>query len=482
MKNLLGFLLFILAVSLFAAPPSEVDLVKERAALNSAKADLEEARKKRDMAVAARWKDREAANQERELFNEKYKENKEKVEALMLERARLQEDVRVGREDLSQMRAAMETARAEFLALTAGPERLTALQQIGEQGVPFKMPERLECFNKLKKEMELYRDDPMRIAKGIFEIAEAELRFSRSMEREEAELVFGSTVANGSRLRLGGLYAMQAANQGPAAIMLAQVGSKKRTFAWQENLTPEVKAQVEKALAKNDSQKVLVPVDVLLSTALSSEIANYAEKDFMDEAKEFFHNGGILMYPIAALLILGLLIALERLIFILLKGRSGTSAKVLKALKEGDLNKAKELSKGVKGSVGCVLSSILSKEFKTRENAEKILEEVFAKETPALEKGLSSISVMATTAPLLGLLGTVMGMIQLFEVITLHGTSDPKLLAGGISVALVTTEAGLMVAIPLQLLHTFLSNRVDRLVAKMENTGLALLNAVFHGK
>ena len=146
------------------------------------------------------------------------------------------------------------------------------------------------------------------------------------------------------------------------------------------------------------------------------------------------------------------------------------------------LNKAKELSKGVKGSVGCVLSSILSKEFKTRENAEKILEEVFAKETPALEKGLSSISVMATTVPLLGLLGTVMGMIQLFEVITLHGTSDPKLLAGGISVALVTTEAGLMVAIPLQLLHTFLSNRVDRLVAKMENTGLALLNAVFHGK
>ena len=83
MKNLFGFLLVILAVSLFAAPASEVDLVKERAALNSAKADLEEARKKRDMAVAARWKDREAANQERELFNEKYKENKEKVEALL---------------------------------------------------------------------------------------------------------------------------------------------------------------------------------------------------------------------------------------------------------------------------------------------------------------------------------------------------------------------------------------------------------------
>ena len=84
---------------------------------------------------------------------------------------------------------------------------------------------------------------------------------------------------------------------------------------------------------------------------------------------------------------------------------------------------------------------------------------------------------MATTAPLLGLLGTVMGMIQLFQVITMHGTSDPKLLAGGISVALVTTEAGLIVAIPLQLLHTFLANRVDGIRARMEKAGLAILNS-----
>jgi len=70
-------------------------------------------------------------------------------------------------------------------------------------------------------------------------------------------------------------------------------------------------------------------------------------------------------------------------------------------------------------------------------------------------------------------------MIQLFEVITMHGTSDPKLLAGGISIALITTQAGLMVAIPLQLLHTFLSNLADRLISKMEKTGLSVLNALW---
>ena len=85
----------------FAQQNSDIDAVKKRAELNSAKADLEEARKKRDMAVAARWKDRETANQEREMFNEKYQESKEKVDALMSERARLFEDVRVAREDLA---------------------------------------------------------------------------------------------------------------------------------------------------------------------------------------------------------------------------------------------------------------------------------------------------------------------------------------------------------------------------------------------
>ena len=162
-----------------AQQPSDIDAVKKRAELNSAKADLEEARKKRDMAVAARWKDRETANQEREMFNEKYQESKEKVDALMSERARLFEDVRVAREDLAQVKLQAEKARAEFLSLAAGPERLETLAKFQEQGVPFKVADRVEVQNKVKKEMSLYRDDPLRIAKGILDAARAEMEFSR---------------------------------------------------------------------------------------------------------------------------------------------------------------------------------------------------------------------------------------------------------------------------------------------------------------
>ena len=153
--------------------------------------------------------------------------------------------------------------------------------------------------------------------------------------------------------------------------------------------------------------------------------------------------------------------------------------RAIKALAAGDVQGARALAGKSHGKVGKVLKSVLGKNFQSREAAEKSIEELFAAEVPKIESGLNWISVFASIAPLLGLLGTVMGMIELFDVITLHGTSDPKLLAGGISIALVTTEAGLLVAIPLQLLHTFLVNRADALRGRMEKAGLAVLNALW---
>ena len=481
--------LVLLAPAAFAQQaPADIDAVKKRAELNSAKADLEEARKKRDMAVAARWKDRETANQERELFNEKYNESKEKVDALMSERARLFEDVRVAREDLAQVKLQAEKARAEFLSLAAGPERLEPLAKFQEQGIPFKISERVEVQNKVKKEMGLYKDDPVRIAKGLFDAARAEMDFTREIQMEQGELVFGRSVAQGMRLRMGGLYAMELADAAdgltgikPSALMLPVAGEKKRSFSWQENLTPETRKEIEAAFAHaKDSAFVNVPVDVLLSTELSSELANHQETTWKDDLMEFFRNGGILMYPIVTLFGLGLLVALWRFLWLLIAGFGGLSTgRTLRALRKGDLETARAQVKRAHGKVGRVLKTVLLKDYSGREAGEKALEELFAREVPKIESGLTWISVFAATAPLLGLLGTVMGMIELFDVITMHGTSDPKLLAGGISIALVTTEAGLIVAIPLQLIHTFLTNRADSLRSRMESAGLAVLNALW---
>jgi biopolymer transport protein ExbB len=267
----------------------------------------------------------------------------------------------------------------------------------------------------------------------------------------------------------------------PAALMLPVAGEKKRVFSWQENLTPDTKSEISKAFVESkDSAYVMVPVDVLLSTELSSEMANHQETTWKDDLREFFKNGGLLMYPLTVLFALGLLIALWRFIWLSVKGFGRLSARrVVNALKAGDIEGARKLSAKTYGEVGRVLKTVLTKNYKDRESAERALEELFSAEVPKLDFGLNWISVFAAVAPLLGLLGTVMGMIELFDVITMHGTSDPNLLAGGISIALVTTEAGLMVAIPLQLLHTFLVNRCDALRSRMEKAGLAVLNALW---
>ena len=95
-----------------------------------------------------------------------------------------------------------------------------------------------------------------------------------------------------------------------------------------------------------------------------------------------------------------------------------------------------------------------------------------------VQKGIAMLAVLGAVAPLLGLLGTVTGMIDTFRVITLFGTSDPKLMSGGISEALVTTELGLAVAIPIMLLHTYLSRKSDHLIGDMESKAVQMTNII----
>lgn len=97
------------------------------------------------------------------------------------------------------------------------------------------------------------------------------------------------------------------------------------------------------------------------------------------------------------------------------------------------------------------------------------------KEVPPLESGQSLIKVFAAVAPLLGLLGTVVGMINTFQAITLFGTGDPKLMAGGISEALVTTMLGLIVAIPLVFMHTLVTSRSRSLIEVLEEQSAGII-------
>ena len=161
---------------------------------------------------------------------------------------------------------------------------------------------------------------------------------------------------------------------------------------------------------------------------------------------ERINQGGIVGYVIIALGILGVLLSLERLISLTIAGRKVKAQ--LKSDTPSDGN-----------ALGRVLQVYHSNREADTETLELKLGEAILKETPALQRGILFIKVISVVAPLLGLLGTVTGMINTFQAITLFGTGDPKTMAGGISQALVTTVLGLTVAIPTVLLHTIVSGR-----------------------
>ena len=174
------------------------------------------------------------------------------------------------------------------------------------------------------------------------------------------------------------------------------------------------------------------------------------------------HQGGIVGYCIISLGIIGLLIAIWRWF-----GLSGDSRRVSAQLKRDTASADNPL--------GRVLAAYESNVNADTDTIELKLSEAALKEMPGLTKGLLFIKVVSVVAPLMGLLGTVTGMIKTFQVITLYGAGDPKMMAGGISQALMTTVLGLVVAIPMVLIHTLVSGQSRKIVNIIQSQSAGLV-------
>ena len=182
------------------------------------------------------------------------------------------------------------------------------------------------------------------------------------------------------------------------------------------------------------------------------------------DLRQRIDQGGLVGYIILALGFVALIIALERLVTLSLVG-----SKVNRQLKSEEVRTDNPL--------GRVLQTWEENRHKDQETVELKIGESVLQETPRLQRSLTLLKIISVVAPLLGLLGTVTGMINTFQAITLFGTGDPKLMAGGISQALVTTVLGLSVAIPTVLLHTAVSGRARRIVQVLEERAMGIVAA-----
>lgn len=198
---------------------------------------------------------------------------------------------------------------------------------------------------------------------------------------------------------------------------------------------------------------------------------------------EIFKAGGPLMYAILLLSILGLAVIVDRFIYFMFKERGDSSIlkdELSEAFRTKNRKAAIELCALYNNSSTTVLSGILEEvDFDKEVNIEHLEEkarEVALHQIPILERNMWLLGVSATVTPLVGLLGTVAGMILAFKDIAKVGTGNPAILADGISQALITTAAGLTVAIPAVIFYNYFNKRIDIIINEMEKSSVELIN------
>jgi len=267
---------------------------------------------------------------------------------------------------------------------------------------------------------------------------------------------------NGQILRIGSLTAAYRQSDGQPGYL--QLGEKNRLVA----VPGDPSWFVKKSLAKYmKGQSSHVPIDVSGGSVFQRMAQSRDVRDWLEA-------GGLLIWPILIVGAAGLILGLERFLF-LLRIRSNSDKimnNIMGFIQKEHWEEARAYCEKNKRFPTCnVLGTMFSHLGVTREAMENAIQESVLRQVPRLERFVATLSILAAVAPLLGLLGTVTGMINTFQVITLFGTGDPKLMSGGISEALVTTQLGLAVAIPIMLLHHFLERRVDKILGDIEEKG-----------
>jgi biopolymer transport protein ExbB len=305
--------------------------------------------------------------------------------------------------------------------------------------------------------------------------AMADLLFGRIEQGGSVCLETGTIVnregkAHESQILIIGAFTAAYQTDGESGFLNYGHGEKK-LYALSKRPPSAMQKQLTRYMAgKSDA----VPMDISRGGALNQLIHDLS---LMDQIPK----GGPIVWPILAILVLGVLITLERIFFLLRRKISLDT--VCSEIESQAENRnweacAETCDQYRKNPVVRVIRSGVDSRNLSREDMENAVQEAILKEIPPMERFLSTMGMLAAIAPLLGLLGTVTGMIDTFHVITMHGTGDPRMMSGGISEALVTTMLGLSVAIPIMLSHTLLSRAVENSVGMMEEKAMALINIV----
>ena len=226
-----------------------------------------------------------------------------------------------------------------------------------------------------------------------------------------------------------------------------------------------------------------VAVEEEVAPAVVEEETGEAEMSMHKQVKRLFIEGGATFMGFVLLtLIFGLALCIERIIYLNLSTTNTDKllVKIEEALASGGVDTAKEVCRNTRGPIASIFYQGLDRAHEGVDVAEKSVIAYGSVQMGLLEKNLSWIQLFISIAPMLGFMGTVIGMIAAFDSIQIAGDVSPQLVASGIKVALITTVSGLVVAIILQIFYNYIVSRIDSIVNKMEDASISLIDLMVH--
>jgi len=249
----------------------------------------------------------------------------------------------------------------------------------------------------------------------------------------------------------------------------------------QEETTDEMAVEQADTMEMGEAGDTAMMEEEVAAEEVAEEVAVETEetKTLHKQIKMKFIEGNPKFMGIVLLcLILGLAIAIERIIYLNLASTNTTKllSEVEEALNQGGVEAAKDVCRNTKGPVASIFYQGLDRMDEGIEVVEKSVVSYGSVQTGLLEKGITWISLFIATAPMLGFMGTVIGMIGAFDSIEAAGDISPSLVAGGIKVALITTVSGLIVAVILQVFYNYIISKIDGIVNDMEDASISLID------
>ncbi len=374
------------------------------------------------------------------------------IESSSEARSRAEESLRLAwSEHQSQVAATAERLGPTILA-AEDPDLLRVLESLKSAAVDG-LPEAVE------KLFEVYR----RILRGArtASVLEAKVQLPSQGGRLEVVRVLRLGL-------LGGYYLDPARNE--VGFVLAGTEGERALRGEPRGVSAIQAAQIRSAIENPSRPGLFLPFDV-------SGGGGFAAFQTRQSFARWFEAGGFAMWPLLGIFCIAVILIVERAIVLSAKslGIRRKTQKVLELVRAGRIEEAEALCDRMRGPVGAVLHAALAHRHGGRSLMEDAVQEALLHHAPAFQTRLGFIALCAAVAPLLGLFGTVTGMITTFKMVTLFGTSDPRFLAGGISEALITTETGLLIAIPSLLMRGVLGALAESALGALEAGALSVV-------